>query len=140
MTTAAAIARELRDALAALATLVTEAERLAAAPDMARVQALAEHAKAPADKVVAARRDLQALAEPGLTNSEDPAAVRAAVACARAAIELEPACRALGDVPLAAARTAAPLVAARAAHLFLSIGYRQCVAALDALGTTRSDR
>jgi hypothetical protein len=140
VTTADAVARELREVHAALASLVADAARLAATPELARVRALAEQAKAPTEKVVAARRELQALAEPGLTRPEDPAAIRAAVACARAVIELEPAARALGDVPLAAARAAAPDVAARAVHLFLSIGHRQCLAALDALGTTRSDR
>ena len=140
MTTVPAVARRLQEALTALSTLVTEAERLAAVPDMARVRAVADQAKAPADQVIGARRDLQALAEPGLTNTEDAAAVRDAVPCSRAVIELEPACRALGDVPLAAARTAAPHVAARAVLLFLSIGHRQCLAALHALGTTRSDR
>jgi hypothetical protein len=93
---------------------------------------LGERASSILESLATARGALDSLADAGLADPDDAAAVIGAVACARAAIDLGPACRALSDVP----RTLADrpvAVQGRAVALLLAIAQRQCVAALHAL-------
>jgi hypothetical protein len=93
---------------------------------------LGDRARSILDSLSTARDALDSLGEAELADPDDAAVVVGAVACARAAIELGPACRALSDVPGAIADR--PLaVRPRVLALLLAIAHRQCVAAMHAL-------
>jgi hypothetical protein len=119
------LARTLGEVQPRLAALRDEVER-------AMPSDVAERARSMLDALVAARDALDALAEGGLAESDDPVSVARAVECARAAIELGPACRALTDICGTLAEQP-PAVQSRVAALHLAIAHRQCVAAMHAL-------
>ena len=132
-------------------SLLDAARQLASLLDgdvAAQLEPTAAAAEAQRVAIDAIRRALQAEADSGLVASDDIDPLTRAVAGAEAAIELEPACKALGDVAAAARRApepAARALAGRIAALHLTIAHRQCVAALQPLARAltpdaRSDR
>jgi hypothetical protein len=142
------------DVHAVSTTLLDAARQLAALLDddiaahLERTAAAAERQRVAID---AARRALLADGDEGLAKADDIDLLTRAVARSEAAIELEPACKALGDVTAAARRAtessdpAVHALAGRIAALHLTIAHRQCVAALQPLArsltpSARSDR
>ena len=142
---------ELHSASSALLDAARQLAALLAGDIASQLDLTAAAAERQRFAIDAVRRALLAAGEEGLAAGDDIDLLTRAVARSAAAIELEPACKALGDVTAAAGRAtgssdpAARALAARIAALHLTIAHRQCVAALQPLArsltpSARSDR